>query len=43
MVQSLHRGSLSPGHWFTISTLNCLEGTVNMYINSMYTDLDQES
>ena len=42
MVQILHRGSLSSGHWFTISTLNCPEGTVNVF-DSMYTDLDQES
>ena len=39
-VQILHRGSVSSGHWFTISTLNCPEGTVNVF-DSMYTDIDQ--
>ena len=42
MVQILHRGGLSSGHWFTISTLNCPEETVNVFV-SMYTDLDQKS
>ena len=42
MVQILHRGSVISGHWFTISTLNCPEGTVNVF-DSMYTDIDQES
>ena len=41
MVQILHRGSLGSGHWLTISTLNCPEGTVNVF-DSMYNDLDQE-
>ena len=42
MVQILHRGSMDSGHWFTISTLNCPEGIVNVF-DSMYSDLDQES
>ena len=42
MVQILHRGSANSGHWFTVSTLNCEEGSVNIFDNS-FNDLDQES
>ena len=42
MIQILHRGPINSGHWFTISTLNCPEGTVNVF-DSMYSDLDHES
>ena len=42
MVQILHRGSFTSGHWFTISTLNCSEGSVDVF-DSMYTDLEQDS
>ena len=42
MVKIPHRGSFTSGHWFTISTLNCSEGSVNVF-DSMYTDLEQDS
>ena len=42
MIQILHRGPINSGHWFTISTLNCPEGIVNVF-DSMYSDLDHES
>lgn len=42
MVQILHRGSIKSGHWFTISTLGCQEGNVNI-CDSSFRELDQES
>ena len=42
MIQILHRGSPSLGHWLTISNLNCQEGTVNVF-DSFYNDIDKES
>ena len=42
MIQILHRGDIKSGHWFTISTVDCKEGTINWY-DSIYNDLDKES
>lgn len=42
MVQILHRGSMKSGHWFTISSLDCDQGSINVF-ESVYDDLDQES
>ena len=42
MIQILHRGDIKSGHWFTISTVDCKEGTINWY-DSIYNDLDEES
>ena len=42
MVQILHRGSADSGHWFTISTLNCNVGTINVF-DSAFNDIDKES
>ena len=42
MVQILHRGSADSGHWFTISTLNCNVGTINVF-DSVFNDMDKES
>ena len=42
MVQILHGGDVKSGHWFTISTVDCKEGTINWY-DSIYNDLDKES
>ena len=42
MVQILHRGSADLGHWFTISTLNCNVGTINVF-DSAFNDIDKES
>ena len=39
MVQILHRGSADSGHWFTISTLNCNVGTINVF-DSAFNDID---
>ena len=41
MVQILHRGSADSGHWFTISTLNCNVGTINV-LDSAFNDIDKE-
>ena len=35
IVQILHRSSSTSGHWFTISTLNCSEGSVNVFDNTI--------
>ena len=35
MIQILHRGDIKSGHWFTISTVDCKEGTINWY-DSIY-------
>lgn len=42
MVQILHRGRSGSGHWFTVSTIGCQEGSINVY-DSIYNDIDQES
>ena len=42
MIQILYRGDIKSGHWFTISTVDCKEGTINWY-DSIYNDLDKES
>ena len=42
MVQILHRGSSGSGHWFTVSTTGCQEGSINVF-DSIYNDIDQES
>ena len=42
MIQILHRGDIKSGYWFTISTFDCKEGTINWY-DSIYNDLDKES
>ena len=42
MIQILHRCDIKSGHWFTISTVDCKEGTINWY-DSIYNDLDMES
>ena len=42
MIQVFHRGDIKSGHWFTISTVDCKEGTINLY-GSIYNDLDKES
>ena len=40
MVQILHRGSSGSGHRFTVSTIGCQEGSINVF-DSIY--IDQES
>ena len=42
MLQILHRGSANSGHWFSVSTLNCDEGSINIY-DSAFNDLDHDS
>ena len=42
MIQILHRGDIKSGLWFTISKVDCKEGTINWY-DSIYNDLDKES
>ena len=42
MIQILHRVDFKSGHWFTIWTVDCKEGTINWY-DSIYNDLDKES
>lgn len=42
MVQILHRGDSKSGHWFTVSTVGCNEGSVNWY-DSSYNELDVDS
>ena len=42
MLQILHRGSASSGHLFSVSTLNCEEGGINIY-DSAFNDLDHDS
>ena len=41
MIQILHRGSCTSGHWFTFSTLECPKAPENVF-DSVYTNLDQE-
>ena len=38
MLQILHRDSANSGHWFSVSTLNCDEGSINIY-DSAFNDL----
>ena len=42
MLQILHRGCANSGHWFSVSTLNCDEGSINIY-GSAFNDLDHDS
>ena len=42
MTQILHRGDIKSEHWFTISTVDCKEGTINWH-DSIYNDSDKES
>ena len=42
MVQILHRCHTKSGHWFTVSTIGCNEGSVNWY-DSSYNELDFDS
>ena len=42
MIQILHRGDIKSRHWFTISTVDCKEGTIYWY-DSIYNDLDKKS
>ena len=42
MFQISHRGSANSGHWFSVSTLNCDEDSINIY-DSAFNDLDHDS